>query len=296
MELSLFRELKLLEPCGMGNPVPKLLIKNCWFEDIWNKNINDFKRNKIKYSRTTFNIWDELTDDGFPGVWWGHSKDELPSSEHCDAVVELDYNAYKKRYEVRLIAVREIKTQSQLITFSSDSDYLLDWRSLNEESTKINPNASEENSGIRILKKCPQNWNEIHQEYRQAIAQDEKLALAYPPPENLSSQQIWKQLIGIAKYLSRLEKNTTSTQIKEKLDLSDTTLKLGLKALANLGFSSHQKGELLTFTWSANTSPNLETSVALFLEAVEEEQFQSQYFSQISLVNLKSILVGEINN
>ncbi|MEO0936231.1 MAG: DHHA1 domain-containing protein, partial [Cyanobacteria bacterium J06641_2] len=29
---ELFLELKLLEPCGMGNPVPKLLIKNCWFE------------------------------------------------------------------------------------------------------------------------------------------------------------------------------------------------------------------------------------------------------------------------
>ena len=29
---ELFRELKLLEPCGMGNPVPKLLVQNCWFE------------------------------------------------------------------------------------------------------------------------------------------------------------------------------------------------------------------------------------------------------------------------
>ncbi|RMF24974.1 MAG: single-stranded-DNA-specific exonuclease RecJ, partial [Cyanobacteria bacterium J083] len=28
---SLFKELNLLEPYGMGNPVPKLLIKNCWF-------------------------------------------------------------------------------------------------------------------------------------------------------------------------------------------------------------------------------------------------------------------------
>ncbi|MFM6755078.1 MAG: single-stranded-DNA-specific exonuclease RecJ, partial [Dolichospermum sp.] len=38
---DLFSELKLLEPCGMGNPVPKLLIKNCWFENSWHKNQQD---------------------------------------------------------------------------------------------------------------------------------------------------------------------------------------------------------------------------------------------------------------
>ena len=36
---DLFNELRQLEPYGMGNPVPKLLIKNCWFTNAWHKNI-----------------------------------------------------------------------------------------------------------------------------------------------------------------------------------------------------------------------------------------------------------------
>ncbi|MEH1948634.1 MAG: DHH family phosphoesterase, partial [Nostoc sp.] len=39
---ELFLELKLLEPCGMGNPVPKLLIQNCWFENSWHRNQQDW--------------------------------------------------------------------------------------------------------------------------------------------------------------------------------------------------------------------------------------------------------------
>ncbi|XTZ09617.1 MAG: DHHA1 domain-containing protein, partial [cyanobacterium endosymbiont of Rhopalodia yunnanensis] len=38
---NLFRELKLLEPCGIGNSIPILLIRNCWFDNIQSKNIED---------------------------------------------------------------------------------------------------------------------------------------------------------------------------------------------------------------------------------------------------------------
>ncbi|MEY3400852.1 MAG: single-stranded-DNA-specific exonuclease RecJ, partial [Cyanobacteriota bacterium] len=49
---DLFSELKLLEPCGMGNPIPKLLIKNCWFENSWHKNQQDLQGNKVQYIKT----------------------------------------------------------------------------------------------------------------------------------------------------------------------------------------------------------------------------------------------------
>jgi len=53
---DLFRELKLLEPCGMGNPVPKLLIQNCWFENAWHRNQQDVQGNKVQYIKTEFDI------------------------------------------------------------------------------------------------------------------------------------------------------------------------------------------------------------------------------------------------
>ncbi|MEL6320896.1 MAG: single-stranded-DNA-specific exonuclease RecJ, partial [Cyanobacteria bacterium J06626_14] len=107
---SLFRELNVLEPYGMGNPIPKLVIRHCWFKKVWNQKIRDLTNRKLNYIKTTFEIWDDSVDQGFHGTWWGHYKEDIPDGR-CDAVVELDYNSApygnrKPRYEVRLIAVR----------------------------------------------------------------------------------------------------------------------------------------------------------------------------------------------
>src|SRR6476469_8277531 len=58
---TLFRELKLLEPCGMGNPVPKLLIQNCWFERAWHRNLQDWQGRKVQYIKTEFLLRDDST-------------------------------------------------------------------------------------------------------------------------------------------------------------------------------------------------------------------------------------------
>ncbi|MFM7575700.1 MAG: single-stranded-DNA-specific exonuclease RecJ, partial [Microcystaceae cyanobacterium] len=71
---ALFQELKLLEPCGMGNPVPKLAIKQCQIQQISSKNIQDQKKAKISDQKTSFVLLDETVTEGFPGVWWGHSQ------------------------------------------------------------------------------------------------------------------------------------------------------------------------------------------------------------------------------
>ncbi|MGD1714315.1 single-stranded-DNA-specific exonuclease RecJ, partial [Dapis sp. BLCC M172] len=123
---DLFQELKLLEPCGMGNPVPKLLIQNCWFTNVWHRNQKDLRGNKVKYIKTNFEICDESIDKGFPGIWWGHYKDEIPEGI-SDAVVELDFNTYEKRYEVRLIAVQSNIQDTQVIELNP-VDWILDWR------------------------------------------------------------------------------------------------------------------------------------------------------------------------
>ncbi|MEO1342259.1 MAG: single-stranded-DNA-specific exonuclease RecJ, partial [Cyanobacteria bacterium J06635_13] len=98
---DLFDELRQLEPYGMGNPIPKLLIENCWFKNAWNKNIQDRRGKKIQYIKTTFNIWDDTSSQGFPGLWWGHYKDEIPVTGKCNAIAELDFNTFSKRYEIR---------------------------------------------------------------------------------------------------------------------------------------------------------------------------------------------------
>jgi len=102
---ALFQELKLLEPYGMGNPVPQLLVRNCWFAQARNRNLQDPRGGKLRYIKTEFELWDDTAKAGFPGLWWEHYQHELPQGR-CDAILELDCDTAKRRYEVRLVAVR----------------------------------------------------------------------------------------------------------------------------------------------------------------------------------------------
>lgn len=99
---ALFQELKLLEPCGMGNPVPRLRIKSCRFERLWSDQ-KDWSGRQIMYPKLTFDLKDDSCPQAFPGIWWGHTKEEIDPEQTYDVVVELDYNTYKNRYEIRLI-------------------------------------------------------------------------------------------------------------------------------------------------------------------------------------------------
>jgi len=106
---ALFRELKLLEPYGMGNPVPRLLVRRAWFDGARHHNLRDRVNQSVRYLKTEFQLWDDSVSQGVAGEWWGHRKDDLLPGR-CDVVVELDY-AYTKgpetgHYIVRVVALR----------------------------------------------------------------------------------------------------------------------------------------------------------------------------------------------
>jgi single-stranded-DNA-specific exonuclease len=289
---KLFQELRILEPYGMGNPPPKLLIKNCYFGNIWNKNIADLRGKKVEFIRTYFEIYDDSTHQGFPGIWWGHYQDELPKNQICDAIVELEFNPHQKRYEVRLL---DLRYQSNQTEFQYNFNYnfgeqnnIIDWRKHQEETISINA------SDLIFLKKCPVTWTEIKARYRQAIANNKKLALVYPPPQLKPGLEIWKQLIGIAKYLSRTQQNTTFSQLQERLNLGENTLKLGLIALANFGFEYQQQDEVITLKQTASLNQKINLYVEQFFDAIAEEQFQKQYFYDVPLSTLETIFKTSI--
>jgi single-stranded-DNA-specific exonuclease len=280
---ALFRELKLLEPCGMGNPVPKLLIQNCWFERVWNKNIQDYRGNKVKYIRTFFNLADETNPDGFPGVWWGHPQEDIPKNEPCDVIVELDFNTYRKGYEVRLVAVRSRLEHGILNHSTTDRDRLLDFRGSSVDETEI-PATSV------LLNRCPSQWDDVQQAYRRATRQTRPLALTYHAPETRSRQQVWTTLVGIAKYLSRTEKTATWTQLEAKLNLSRSTLEAGLEALQHLGFSVQTTAENIHIRYNHSPRETADAAIQKFLDLVAEEQFQRQYFYRVPITTLREMV------
>ncbi len=287
---ALFDELKHLEPCGMGNPVPKFLIKNCWFEQVWNRNSKDLRGRKVQYIKTKFEIWDDSTSKGFPGIWWGHYQDEVPKVR-CNAVVQLDYNNYDKRPEVRLIAVQPCQENDffqSCLQVSNQLDWILDWRGEELQGEGLTP---------LMVYECPTSWDELQVWCRRAIQAERQLAIAYPQPQQLSAQDTWKKLLGIAKFLSRTGQWATLVQLQEKLDLCDRTVELGLNALSVIGFEvSHQDcglqiswhgrewssdWPLATLRERTNVAGN--DAIAIFFAAIEEEQFRRQYFYQVPL-------------
>ena len=326
---DLFQELKLLEPCGMGNPTPKLLIENCWFDNLWNQKIKDLKGQKVEYIKTEFTIRDESSDTGFPGIWWGHNQNEVPQGR-CDVTVELDFNTYKSRYEVRLVAVQE-RTEDNQIHSPAKIDWIVDWRNRNNDRELLaagtnlespmpidnlvyNSEKVDRQNSI-VLKQCPASWDELRIWFRQAQHTQKKLAIAYTLPPPVAPQQICQQLIGIAKYLSRTKKPVTRQQLTQKLGISDTSLQLGFKTLTYLGFKINYRDRAFHITrqpetaqqedapekipqplldsqsiqFSVPNSPIAARLAAQFLAAVSEEQFRRKYFCEVPLSTIQSI-------
>ena len=283
---DLFYDLKLLEPCGIGNPAPKLLIKNCWFKNVWHNNIQDSQGKKIQYIKTIFTLWDNSLDRGFPGMWWGHYKDEIPQDLKCDAIVELDLNTYQKRYEVRLLGVRP-QVENLAIEQSLSSELIIDRRDRVIESNEFQPDR------FSIIDRCPLTWSELYKKYRQAKTKHNQLVLAYSAPQTIEAQTIWQQLIGIVKYLVRSQQAVTKFQLQAKLNLSDLTFDLGLQALEKIGFNWSISEDLYQFDWQPDyLEPNAHKVIDLFKIAVNEEQFQRQYFERVPLSIINYFIVS----
>ncbi|MEA5512792.1 single-stranded-DNA-specific exonuclease RecJ [Nodularia sp. UHCC 0506] len=278
---ELFLELKLLEPCGMGNPVPKLLIQNCWFENSWHRNQQDWKGKKVQYIKTDFDIRDESTKSRFPGIWWGHYKDELPVGR-CDCIAELDYNTFKKRYEIRLIAVRSVENSDAINGVSSQ--IILDWR--NQEYSEL----KNQHSAV-LMENCPTNWDDLRVSLKRCLYNNQQLAIAWSKPNHQPPQEIWLTLVGIAKYLSRTNQSVTRFQLVEKLGIRDQTLFWGIEALKSLGFTVTRQDRDLHISWhpSMNSEGFNDAALERFLAAIREEQFQQDYFAEVSLSTIIAI-------
>ncbi|MEO1145860.1 MAG: single-stranded-DNA-specific exonuclease RecJ [Cyanobacteria bacterium J06638_22] len=283
---SLFRELNLLEPYGMGNPIPRLLLRNVRFERAWHRNIKDFVQQTVRYICTTFELRDD-TGTRFDGVWWGHYKEELPAGE-CDAIVELDYNPRKavdskhngQGYEVRLIAVRPAIAPTASLPSTARTDWLLDWR-----TTRPEPPPTD----VLKMDRLPSQWEDFYPWFRQAQQAEQMLAIAYPSPTDASAIDIWRQLVGIAKYLSRTGKPVRRAQLLERLEVGDRTLQLGFQALQALGFTVTRQDNTLQFEVQPVVEMPESDSLQPFLDAVEEERFRQRYFYAVPFSTIQAM-------
>ncbi len=293
---ALFKQLTLLEPCGMGNPVPKLLIRNCWFENVWHQKLKDRTGAKVGYIKASFQLCDESIGSDrrrrFPGLWWGHYKDDLPPGR-WDIIAELDYNSHPKsqRYEIRLVDIRPAVTQaSDDQESAATANWLVDRRAVQHpEKQNLDTNL--------VLNECPTQWHELRLWQHQVDQTQQPLALAYTSPAVVDPLDKWKTLLGLAKYISRAQVAVTPEQLRAKLGVGDRTLKLGLTALAKAGFTVETSAIDIRLCYQPAVNPADDTArataIASFFAAVQEENFRRQYFYSAPISTLQAAIRAE---
>jgi single-stranded-DNA-specific exonuclease len=154
-----------------------------------------------------------------------------------------------------------------------------------------------------VLCQVPTSWTEFQVWFRRAQQEQRSLAIAYTLPTPQPPMDIWQTLVGIAKYLSRTGKTATRQQLLDKLELSDRALQLGFKTLTLLNFEIQHydhafaiRGDAIresvpTAAQSPESTPELTTAVQAFLNAVKEDQFRRQYFSQVAIAVIRALVL-----
>ncbi len=275
---KLYKALRYLEPCGIGNLVPRLLLKNVQFDDLVTRNIKDSKQQRIVYLQTEFKLHSNTRQNSIPGSWWGHSKDEVPKGL-CDAIVYLENNVHKQRYEVRLIECYPVNPIVIKPNTIPNTIPILDWRAESVQSTEK----------VVRLTQCPSDWNTLKIAFRHAIAAQQPLALDYCLP----TQNNWSQLIGIAKYLARTGEHISPQYYCDRLVVSATTFQVGLEILRGLGFKITNQQNGLQISRATDNPPKISELTAAESSwgiRVREERFRQRYFAQVSLPTIQAFL------
>ncbi|NCO76043.1 MAG: single-stranded-DNA-specific exonuclease RecJ [Cyanobacteria bacterium] len=283
---NLWQELSLIEPCCLNNSTPKLLIKNAWFSKPKNVNHSDKYGQKIKYIKTYFTIYDESSKShGFDGIWWEHYPSEINPDYRYDVVVELDYNAKIKDYYIRIIALK-LAVENQVEKKVNLSSSIIDNRC--QKSLLINNNSTN-----ILLNKCPLQWVEMTQKYDEAIASQRSLILSYNHHNKNDVEELWKDFLGIIKYL--VEKNyiIEIEKLLTRLSISELALECILNAIEDIGIIYEKIDNKIMFK---QTKSFFESEVYIktkncFEDIINQENLQKTYFYQVPV----NILESEMN-
>ncbi|TAD75975.1 MAG: single-stranded-DNA-specific exonuclease RecJ [Oscillatoriales cyanobacterium] len=284
---SLFQELKWLEPCGMGNPAPRLLIQNAQFTEFKVRRLQA-GRQQLRYFYTLFDLRDESSAETFPGIWWETLPEAIPKGR-CDLVAELDFNSREKIYQLRPLAVRSVDVAASA---AAGAIAIWDYRSPDPASNL----PADLQTAVRV-DRCPTSWEDWQPITREAITDRRPIALTYTPPTEPSPAQTWQQFLGMAKYLSRTGQPVSIATLADRLALSPQAVRIGLAALVALGLTVDPAGadsesDIVTIRRSSPApGPGDDSAwmIQQFWAIVAEERFHHRYFATMSPLALQDL-------
>ena len=288
LNLQLFRELKVLDPYGMGNREPLLLLHKVRFDNKNHEKLKDYHQKKTGYTLTHFTLKDD-SQRSISGTWWGHTSEELPDGE-CDVLVKLIL--YQQRCQVRLEALRP---SAIVHTASLSSDpCLLDYRHRDDRPPEPIPGHA-----LPLLN-CPSHWTDFSQAFQTAQRQNRPLALGYGIPAQNAPEVIGQQWFDLVKTLLASGEIQPRSHLTAQLGISDRILDIALWSLEAFGIQvmfSPPDGVQLQQRPEASVPITYPQSpqhrLQILLEAIVEEQFRQQYFATAPSEMLEQLLSAQ---
>ncbi|MFN3926804.1 MAG: single-stranded-DNA-specific exonuclease RecJ [Pseudanabaenaceae cyanobacterium] len=217
---DLTKQLKCLQPFGMGNPNPVILIRNAYLSTVDSSRFPEYFLQDATGKTKC--------------ICWDYKPSELPR-DRCDVLVEFVHKFKDNKYKYQGL--------------------LIDWRLV---APVVLPTAPKPVENLPpLVQRVPRD--PIH---------------------------IWKELVGIAKYLARTQQQIPLTVLKDKLYLTDILLEKGIKALQATYLQPCICDGQLSFTQndSLRQAPLNSFAIKEFIATLAEFCFRSGH----SLVQLSS--------
>jgi len=290
LNLQLFRELKLLDPYGMGNPEPLLLLRQVRFSDKKYEKLQDRKGQKIAYPLTRFTLRDDTSQRSIGGVWWGHTPEELPPG-NCDVLVKL--TLHDQRCEVCLEALRPTAMVNPVSL--ATTPHLLDYR-------HADPNQAPIPDRALILTTCPSHWTTFSEAFQSAQRpappqQPRPLVLGYSLLPQPSPSALGQQWFDRVQTLLETGESQPRSVLSSQLGISDRVLDIALWSLEAFGIQVMLSPDhRVKFQPRPPESPPIaypqspQHRLQILLEAIAEEQFRQQYFATAPAEMLEQLL------
>ncbi len=266
---DLFQQIQPLEPYGMGNLVPRFLVRGVQLVNGEDDELEDSygaTGRKPKYPRVRFQILDPTIGEQFPGIWWGYRNKDLPQ-ELCDLVIEVTINTHSQRYEARLIAVRPAQGEAALGV--APEPWVRDWR----QGGAGEPPPP-------VVATCPEDWGDL------LAVPAPPLTLAYGLPAGPDPLTQWRDWVGIGKYLARTGEQVAWQRLLDRFGWGPMLGAIALETWQTLGFQVSRQGgaqgqDWVQVTGQATGGAGYGRRGDPLLQALEEVQFRRQYFYQV---------------
>ncbi|NJN24226.1 MAG: hypothetical protein HC810_07315 [Acaryochloridaceae cyanobacterium RL_2_7] len=232
-------------------------------------------------------LWDDSVQQGFPGIWWEHYKEDVPSGR-CHVICEIDFNNFKRQYEIRILEVEDSEDSAleDPPELPRSSIEILDFRGMAQEDMMIP-------SGALVVSQCPKNWDELGRWVQRSRLTQRPLVLTYSV-QVPSVSETFASFFGLVKWALEQDNCLQRSAILQQLEISDRTLSQGLLLLPSLGVTVHApEAGALKFSGHLPEESLEMDMIQDFLQRIQEERFQRQFFQQLKVSRIQTL--GQIN-